>query len=78
VTATLSSRGQIVIPQEVRDRCGLREGDHFVVEDNPDTQVVVLRKIKEKNYWFQVYMECPASFEIPPRRRQFYRKKWPG
>lgn len=47
VTATMSSRGQIVIPQEVRERCGLQEGDHFVVEDNPDTQVVILRKVKE-------------------------------
>jgi hypothetical protein len=23
--------------------------------------------------WFQVYMTCPGSFEIPPRKKQFYR-----
>jgi len=75
VTATLSSRGQIVIPQPVRERCGLRAGDHFVVEDQPETQVVTLRKVKNRGDWFSVYMECPHSFEVPPRRRQFYRRK---
>ena len=29
MTATLSSRGQIVIPQTVRERCQLSAGDHF-------------------------------------------------
>jgi AbrB family looped-hinge helix DNA binding protein len=71
----MSSRGQIVIPQEVRERCGLQEGDHFVVEDNPDTQVVILRKVKEGDDWFSVYMQCPNHFPLPPRRRQFYRRK---
>jgi AbrB family looped-hinge helix DNA binding protein len=71
----MSSRGQIVIPQEVRERCELREGDHFIVEDNPTTQEVVLRKIKAPGDWFDVYMQCPASFELPPRRRQPYRPK---
>ena len=75
MTATMSSRGQIVIPQEVRKRCGLRDGDHFVVEDNPETQVVTLRKVKKGGDWFQVYMECPHSFTLPPRRRQLYRRK---
>jgi AbrB family looped-hinge helix DNA binding protein len=74
MTATLSSRGQIVIPQEIRTRCGLREGDHFVVEDNPDTQVVTLRKIKPARNWVDVLLECPEPFEIPPRRREFYTK----
>ena len=23
--------------------------------------------------WFNVYMECPDSFEIPPRNKQFYK-----
>ena len=75
MTATLSSKGQIVIPQEVRERCGLREGDHFTVEDNPDAQVVVLRKVKPPGDWFSVYNECPGTFDMPPRRKQFYRRK---
>lgn len=75
MTATLSSRGQIVIPQEVRERCDLHEGDHFIVEDNPSSQVVVLRKVKPPAQWFDVYMQCPAPFAVPPRHRQYYRRK---
>ena len=73
--ATMSSRGQIVIPQEVRERCCLQEGDHFVVEDNPSSQVVILRKVTPPADWFDIYMQCPATVELPPRRREFYHPK---
>lgn len=71
MTTTMSSRGQIVLPREVRERCGLRQGDHFTVEDNPESQIVILRKIKVPGDWFDVYMQCPGSFDLPPRRRQY-------
>lgn len=70
----MSSRGQIVIPQEVRDRCQLGAGDHFVVDDDPEQQTVVLRKVRDKGRWFEIYMECPHQFAVPPRRRQFSRR----
>jgi AbrB family looped-hinge helix DNA binding protein len=73
--ATMSSRGQVVIPQAVRERCQLRQGDHFVVEDNPEAQAITLRKVRESGHWFEVYMECPHSFELHPRRKQYYRRK---
>jgi len=75
VIATLSSRGRIVIPQAVRERCGFGEGDHFVIEDDPETQVVVLRKVKNPGHWFEVYRQCPDSFPIPARRKELYRPK---
>jgi len=25
--------------------------------------------------WFDIYMACPHSFKIPPRKKQFYRLK---
>ena len=25
--------------------------------------------------WFDVYMNCPHSFDIPPRKKQFYKPK---
>ncbi|MBI4450348.1 AbrB/MazE/SpoVT family DNA-binding domain-containing protein [Candidatus Woesearchaeota archaeon] len=40
---TLSSRGQIVIPQSVRDELGLKEGETFAVMGSEDT--VVLKKV---------------------------------
>ncbi len=71
----MSSRGQIVIPQTVWERCGLQEGDHFVVEDNPATKAVILRKVKPAGEWFEVYMQCPAPFDVPARRRRLHRPK---
>lgn len=40
-TATVTSKGQITIPKEVRDRLGVGTGDHvdFVVNDRGDVVV---------------------------------------
>lgn len=43
-TTKLSSRGQVVIPEEVRTRLGLEPGDRFVVVGEGD--VVVLKALK--------------------------------
>ncbi len=42
-TTKLSSKGQVVIPEEIRDRLGLRAGDQFVVVGQGD--VVVLKTL---------------------------------
>ena len=42
-TTRLSSKGQVVIPEEVRDRLGLKAGDQFVVLGDRD--VVILKVI---------------------------------
>jgi AbrB family looped-hinge helix DNA binding protein len=39
----MSSKGQVVIPEEVRDRLGLKAGTQFVVVGNRD--VVILKPI---------------------------------
>lgn len=43
-TTKLSSRGQVVIPEEIRRRLGLEPGTRFVVVGEGDT--VVLRTIR--------------------------------
>jgi len=43
-TTKLSSRGQVVIPEEIRQRLGLEEGAQFVVLGDADT--VVLKRIR--------------------------------
>ena len=43
-TTKLSTRGQIVIPEEIRNRLGLQPGEQFVVIGEGD--VVVLKSIK--------------------------------
>ena len=42
-TTRLSSKGQVVIPEEIRSRLGLREGTQFVVVGDRD--VVILKTI---------------------------------
>ncbi len=42
-TTRMSSKGQVVIPEEIRQRLGLRSGTQFVVVGDGD--VVILRTI---------------------------------
>ncbi len=42
-TTRLSSKGQVVIPEEVRNRLGLKTGDQFVVVGEDDA--VILKSI---------------------------------
>jgi len=42
-TTKLSSKGQVVIPEEIRQRLGLREGTQFVVVGERD--VIILKSI---------------------------------
>ena len=46
-TTRMSSRGQIVIPEEIRKRLGLKPGVQFVVVGNRD--VVILKAIAPPN-----------------------------
>jgi len=43
-TTTLSSKGQVVIPEEIRSRLGLRAGAQFVVVGDRD--VVILKRLE--------------------------------
>ena len=42
-TSKMSSKGQVVIPEEIRKRLGLKAGDRFVVLGEKDT--VILKAI---------------------------------
>lgn len=42
-TTKMSSRGQVVIPEEIRENLHLKEGDQFVVIGKGDT--VILKSI---------------------------------
>ena len=42
-TTKMSSKGQVVIPEDVRNAMGLKSGDQFVVIGNKD--VVILKSI---------------------------------
>ena len=44
-TSKMSSKGQVVIPEEIRKRLGLKAGDQFVVLGEKDT--VILKAISQ-------------------------------
>ncbi len=44
-TTKLSSKGQVVIPEEIREKLGLHSGDQFVVIGDKDT--VILKTIQQ-------------------------------
>ncbi|HLD86454.1 MAG TPA: AbrB/MazE/SpoVT family DNA-binding domain-containing protein [Candidatus Nanoarchaeia archaeon] len=45
---SMSSRGQVVIPQTIREDLGLREGEKFIVRGKDDT--IVLKKIRQTSF----------------------------
>ena len=45
---SMSSRGQIVIPLDIREQLGLKEGEKFVVVGEDDT--VILKKITMSSF----------------------------
>ena len=45
---SMSSRGQVVIPQEVRTQLNLHEGEKFMVHAQEDT--ILLKKIEEPSW----------------------------
>lgn len=58
--ATLSSKGQVTIPQEVRQRLGLKQGDQvaFVVENG----VTVIRPARGESNPFESYAGILGEF----------------
>lgn len=45
---SISSKGQVVIPQKVRERLQIHSGEKFVVIGESDT--IVLKKLKEPSF----------------------------
>lgn len=63
---TVSSKGQVVIPKEVRDRHGLEPGTRLLVEERGD--VIVLRRADgEKRYTVDDLLALPRHYDGPPK-----------
>lgn len=60
VEVTVSSKGQVTIPQEVRQRLGLQQGDkvEFVIENG----VTILRPARSSENPFVAYAGALGSF----------------
>ena len=60
-TSTVSSKGQVTIPQEIRIRLGLKEGDRveFVIEDDK----TVLRPARAERNPFEAWVGALPAFK---------------
>ncbi len=60
-SSTISSKGQITVPVEIRKRLGVKPGDrvHFVIEDGK----TVLRPTKTDEIPFEEFAGCMPAFE---------------
>ena len=68
MTTNVSSKGQIVIPAEVRLHQQYHPGDVLTVEERDDEVVLKKLKRKRKKTLVQWMLDCPVKgFKIPER-----------
>ena len=76
MTGKLSTRGQIVIPQELRKKFQSKKGDvwEFITGDEPN--VILMRKVSRKtNEGVAAHLAaCPHDLAVPPKSRELPRK----
>ena len=60
MTTTMSSKGQVVIPAEVRERQNLRPGDQLVIEERKDEVILKKARRQRKKSLLQWMLDCPA------------------
>ena len=65
--ATLTSKGQVTIPKDVRDRLGLESGDRVVFEFEGD---VVRLRIERRKSLEELMGSLPATREYPGREAE--------
>jgi hypothetical protein len=59
------------LPQEDFAKLAAWMGQHQVEAASQFTRSAV----KSSTGWFDIYMDCPHAFKVPPRQKQFYRPK---
>ena len=65
--ATLTSKGQVTIPKDVRDRLGLESGDRVVFEFEGD---VVRLRVERRKSLEELMGSLPATREYPGREAE--------
>ncbi len=53
MTTTLSTNGRVVIPHEIRSKCGLRKGNVFVVLCSSTGEIVLRRVRHPRKSWLK-------------------------
>jgi len=71
VTTTLSQKGQVVIPQEVRQKLSLRPGDDFLVLTSSLRGEILLRPLRRQSGadWLEA-LRGLNGLEVPQRSKE--------
>ena len=72
LTAKTSTKGQIVLPRQLREKYRVRAGDIFEFSDGDEPNVIVMRKMGRhpNDGLIDALLACPHRFEIPVSRRE--------
>jgi hypothetical protein len=69
---TLDDKRRVSIPVALAPAT---PGDQFDASFNPDEDVVILRRVKRKADWLEVWKQCPVPMDdLPPRSRELPKK----
>ena len=67
---TISSKGQIVIPAEIRNEDGIQPGEEFEIERLDRGEYLLRRTRKRRNQGLvQLLLDCPAKGWFQPADR---------
>jgi bifunctional DNA-binding transcriptional regulator/antitoxin component of YhaV-PrlF toxin-antitoxin module len=65
---TLDSKHRLTVPKAL---VKTQSGEHFEALYDEDDDKIVLRRIKRKLNWLEVWRQCPVAMDdIPPRSRE--------
>jgi hypothetical protein len=65
---TLDAKRRVSIPAALAPAA---PGDQFDASFDAEEDVVMLRRIKRKADWLEIWMKCPVPMDdLPPRRRE--------
>ena len=69
---TLDAKRRVSIPAALAPAS---PGDQFDASFDADDDIVILRRIKRKSNWLQVWRECPVPMDdLPARSKELPRK----
>jgi len=70
---TLDAKRRVSIPAALAPAA---PGDQFDASFGAEEDVVILRRIKRKANWLEVWKQCPVSMDdLPARRRELPRRR---
>ena len=69
---TLDAKRRLTVPAALAPT---KPGDYFDARFDADEDTIVLRRIKRKNNWLDVWKKCPVPMDdLPPRSREYPKK----